>query len=108
MGQNNSFQPCYYANLLKITCYWNRIVFTHEMMSTHKIILLAVPAAHICLFKAFLHVREGSTFAEAAKRINHPSRVTWGGKSAERCKSRGTAVLFASHVEGKAVSALEV
>lgn len=60
------------------------------------------------MLKAFLHVREGSTFAEAVKRINHPSRVTWGGKSAERCKSRGTAVLFASHVEDTAVSALEV
>lgn len=95
MGQDNSFQPCYYANLLKTECYWNRIVFTHEIMSTCKIILLATSAAHICILKAFLHVRERSTFAEAVKRINHPSRVTWGGKSAEKCKSQGMAVLFA-------------
>lgn len=77
-------------------------------MSTCKIILLTMPAAHICMLKALQHVREGSTFAEAAKHINHPSRVTGGGKSAESCNSRGTTVLFASHVEGTTVSALEV
>lgn len=108
MGQDNSFQPCYYANLLKITCYWNRIVFPREMMSTRKIILLTTPSAHICILKAFPHVREGSTFAEALKRINHPSRVTRGGKSAERCSSRERLSSLPSHVEDTAVSSLEV
>lgn len=65
------------------------------MRSAVKIILLTTPTVHIRIPKAFLHVRGRSTFAEPGKHINHPSRVTQGGKSAERCKSPGTAVLLA-------------
>ena len=70
-------------------------MFTHEIRSALKITLLTTPAVHIRIPEAFLHVRGGSTFAEPGKHINQPSTVTQGGKSAERCRSPGTAVLCA-------------